>query len=154
MSLSIEHLHQYIFTGKQGYNPFSITVIATSENEARERALSAVSRSVRKQLLERRPEWLTEERAQKWEEMKTEWLTKEEAQKMLEKVPVPTMLNDDVEYNIGNYCKNSHEFFEPVFRHPLDEYKNVSFDVWIRYAEVSKKKFNPFTTKVYSCLDG
>jgi hypothetical protein len=134
--------YSYTFSGTQGWNPFSLTVIASTEREARERALNGICVAVRKELegLLKAPQY---------------YMKPEEVNEALKKVPRPTMPSDPIEDNTGNFCKRIREFFEPVFNDPRKgNHKEVPFDVWIKYAEVEVKPFNPYTIKVYSCLDG
>lgn len=132
---------EFIFTGFQGYNTFTISVIADTVEEARQRTVNSLCVTVRKELLK----YINDTSCKNVEKYK----------QMLEKVPFPTLPSDPIDDQTGNYCHPVRQFFEPIFTISSDEdSKFVPFDVWIKTAEFTSKQHNPHVIRVYSCLDG
>ena len=135
----------YTFSGSQGFNPFSIQVVASSETEARQRALNAVCTAVRKKLIQLLKD-------------SKDPLRIKEIKAMLNQIPSATMPADPIDDHTGCYCVSVDRFFQPVFTDPIPAKKwcstRIPFDQWIKHAPYNKEQFNPYTIKVYSCLDG
>lgn len=142
--------YEYTFYGGQvNYKDFHIVVIASSESEARERALNTICVQARKQLMETRKNLKvpTSEFAAKLKKIDDR----------LAKIPYPSAPSDPLIDNTGAWCPRVEEFFDSIFEDPrlgAEFGDTVPFDVWIRHVQATVKPFVARAVRVYSSVDG
>ena len=146
MDASFQQQYMFTFEGCQGWNVFSIQVVAFSEQEARQSGLDCVSATVRRTLFKKMTQCY----------LSKDWASFNQVQEELAKLPNPSITAHPIDDFLGCQCDPITNFFNPIFVNPKDSdsHKSIGFEQWIALAPVKISKFNPHTIRVYSCLDG